>query len=68
MTLGAYPQKVPANLLIPGLDKDTSGIAVKPFVDIASSLRLNTRNKAGGAITDDFNNDGYLDIITSDWG
>jgi len=68
MTIGGYPQKVPANLLIPGLDKDTSGIAVNPFIDIASSLRLNTRNKAGGVITDDFNNDGYLDIITSDWG
>jgi hypothetical protein len=23
---------------------------------------------AGGTIIDDFNNDGYLDIITSDWG
>lgn len=68
MTIGGYPQKVPANLVIPGLDKDTSGIAVKPFVDIASSLRLNTRNKAGGVVTDDFNNDGYLDIMTSEWG
>jgi len=66
MTLGGYPQKVPADLLIPGLDKDTSGIAVNPFIDIAGSLRLNTRNKAGGVITDDFNNDGYLDIITSE--
>jgi len=67
MTLGRYPQKVPPQFLIPGLDKDTSGVAVKPFTDIASALRLDTRNTAGGLITDDFNNDGYIDIITSDW-
>ena len=68
MTIGEYPQKVPAKFLIPGLDKDTSSYKVKPFTDMAGSLQLiNSKNDAGGAITDDFNNDGYLDIITSSW-
>jgi len=67
MTVGEYPQKVPAAFLIPGLDSDSSGVDIKPFTDMAADLKLNNRNEAGGNITDDFNNDGYLDIITSDW-
>lgn len=68
MTIGEYPDKVPAEFLIPNLDKDMSGVSVKPFVDVAPDLGLNKKNKAGGVIVEDFNNDGYLDIITSDWG
>lgn len=68
MTLGEYPDKVPAEFLIPDLDKDMSGVAVKPFMDVAPNLGLNIRNKAGGTIIEDFNNDGYLDIVTSDLG
>lgn len=68
MTLGEYPSKVPPQWLIPNLDKDNSEYAIKPFTDIAPNLGLNKRNMAGGVIVDDFNNDGYLDIITSDWG
>jgi hypothetical protein len=65
MTLGEYPAKVPQQWLIPNLDKDNSGYSVKPFTDIAPNLGLNKRNMAGGTIIDDFNNDGYLDIVTS---
>lgn len=68
MTLGEYPARVPKQWLIPGLDQDNSGVSIKPFADVAPNLGLNTRNKAGGVIVDDFNNDGYDDIITSDWG
>ncbi|MXV51172.1 CRTAC1 family protein [Pedobacter sp. HMF7647] len=67
MTLGQYPGNVPRSLLIPDLDLDT-GIHVTPFTDIASELGLDVNNKAGGVITDDFNNDGYLDIFTSSMG
>lgn len=67
MTLGDYPSKVPAKWLIPNLDKDNSNYAIKPFVDIAPNLGINNRNMAGGIIIDDFNNDSYLDLITSDW-
>jgi hypothetical protein len=66
MTLGEYPVKVPKNLLIPGLNAD-SVAGVKPFKDIAASLGINVNGRAGGVAIDDFNNDGYLDIITSGW-
>jgi tetratricopeptide (TPR) repeat protein len=68
MTIGQYPQDVPAKLLIPGLDKDSSSYQVKAFQDMAGDLGTNHfRSMAGGTIVDDFNNDGYLDIITSSW-
>jgi hypothetical protein len=63
MTLGEYPQNVPKNLLIPGLNAD-SVAGEKPFKDLAASLGLNVNGRAGGVAIDDFNNDGYLDIIT----
>lgn len=67
MTLGDYPAKVPAKWLIPNLDKDNSNYSIKPFIDAAPNLGINNRNMAGGIIVDDFNNDNYLDFITSDW-
>ncbi|MCQ6960735.1 FG-GAP-like repeat-containing protein [Mucilaginibacter aquariorum] len=66
MTLGQYPQNVPAEVLLPGLN-ETNVTDVKPFKDVAKSLGLNVNGRAGGVVVDDFNNDGYLDIITSAW-
>jgi len=66
MTLGTYPKSVPKEFLIPGLDSDTA-FKVKPFTDMAADLGLNINGRAGGVIVDDFNNDGYLDIVTSGW-
>jgi tetratricopeptide (TPR) repeat protein len=69
MTIGEYPKEVPSQYLIQGLDIDTSSYKVNAFQDMATPLKLNVvRNMAGGSIIDDFNNDGYLDIITSCWG
>jgi hypothetical protein len=66
MTLGTYPQSVPKEFLIPNLDADT-GYKIKPFTDMAADLGLDVFGRAGGVIVDDFNNDGYLDIVTSGW-
>lgn len=66
MTLGKYPDGVPKDFLLPGLNADTSSL-IKPFTDMAVNIGLNTTNFAGGNIVDDFNNDGYLDIVTSGW-
>ncbi len=66
MTLGSYPQGVPQKFLLPGLDTDTSSL-VQPFEDVAVNVGLNTTNFAGGNMIEDFNNDGYLDIVTSGW-
>lgn len=67
MTLGEYPKKVPAAFYIPGMEGDTT-YRVNAFEDIAGDLGLATRNMAGGSITEDFDNDGYLDLVTSGWG
>lgn len=67
MTLGDYPLQVPEKWLIPNLNKNDSGYSIKPFVDVATNVGIKTKNLSGGVILDDFNNDNYLDIITSDW-
>ncbi len=67
MTLGKYPHDVPPQFLIPNMAGDTT-VKVKPFEDIASSLKLDIRNMAGGTVIEDFDNDGYLDLLTSGWG
>ena len=67
MTLGEYPKEIPSKWLLPGLDADTS-FQVNAFHDIANPLGLDVKNMAGGTLVDDFDNDGYLDIVTSGWG
>lgn len=64
MTLGGYPANVPAQYLIPGMEGDTT-VKVKPFEDIAGQIGIDINNMAGGSIIDDFDNDGFLDIVTS---
>jgi tetratricopeptide (TPR) repeat protein len=64
MTLGKYPQAVPPPFLIPPsafASKDRIG----RFVDVAASLGIDPVGGAGGAIMDDFDNDGMLDIVIS---
>lgn len=67
MTLGEYPHGVPREFLLPGLEGDTT-VRVQPFEDMAGDLGLDTKNMAGGSIAEDFDNDGYLDLLTSGWG
>ena len=42
-------------------------LVIQPFRDVAGLLNLDINNMAGGVIVDDFDNDGYLDIVTSSW-
>ena len=67
MTIGEYPNSVPSQWLIPGLAYPNN-VPIKPFIDIASDLGVAVEDRAGGAIVDDFDNDGFLDIVTSAWG
>src|SRR5687768_421923 len=67
MTIGEYPNSVPKRWLIPGLAYPNN-VPIKPFIDIASDLGVAVEDRAGGAIVDDFDNDGFLDIVTSAWG
>jgi hypothetical protein len=61
-TLGEYPAKVPkAHLIPPAAFESKENIG--RFVDIAPSLGLDSVDAAGGAIVDDFDNDGFLDVV-----
>ena len=67
MTIGAYPDKVPAAWLIKGLDADTAG-TIKPFLELAGNAGLEVNSMAGGSLVEDMDNDGLLDVVTSSWG
>jgi len=66
MTVGEYPSKVPEHLLIPPERFEVKENFPR-FHDIAADLGLNAMTLSGGVIADDFNNDGWLDIVVSDW-
>lgn len=66
MATGGYPQQVPPNLLMT-LPATDSSYTIKPFTDLSARLALNIKNLAGGSVVEDFNNDGYVDIVTSSW-
>ena len=66
MTVGEYPEKVPPKFLVPP-ERFESEQEFPRFRDIAPKLGLNTVGLSGGAIADDFDNDGWLDIVVSDW-
>ena len=67
MTLGEYPAKVPPQWLIdPQLF--ASDYDIKRFPDVATQVGLNLEGLAGGVIVEDFDHDGFLDIMKSGWG
>ncbi len=66
MTLGQYPAQVPPQWLIPP-EKFASDYDIKPFPDVAMSLGLDVNGLAGGVIMEDFDGDGFLDLMVSDW-
>ena len=67
MTLGEYPDQVPAKWLIPP-KVFASEYDLPRFPDIAGPLGLDIDDLAGGCILDDFDNDGFIDIVASAWG
>ena len=64
MTVGGYPAQVPQKYVLP-LSTFESKENIGRFVDVAPAAGLNIFTGAGGAVVDDFDNDGQLDIITS---
>jgi tetratricopeptide (TPR) repeat protein len=67
MTLGKYPQGVPKEYLIAPSVFD-SPEEIGRFKDVATEAGLNLYSMSGGLIVDDFENNGQLDIVTSDFG
>ena len=66
MTLGSYPGKVPAKYLLPPSVFDSKE-TVSTFVDVASAAGIDTFGESAGFIVDDFDNDGLLDVMPSDY-
>ncbi|MCG8606662.1 CRTAC1 family protein [bacterium] len=67
MTLGEYPDHVPHQWLIPP-KVFKSDYDIKRFYDRAPELGLDVIGLVGGCIMEDFDNDGYLDIMASSNG
>ncbi|HEY5552276.1 MAG TPA: CRTAC1 family protein, partial [Opitutaceae bacterium] len=67
MTLGEYPDKVPAEWRVPPevFDSDHD---IKRFSDVAGALGIAIDDLAGGVVMDDFDNDGLLDLMVSACG
>jgi tetratricopeptide (TPR) repeat protein len=67
MTLGKYPEGVPKQYLIAPSIFDSPEDAPR-FKDVALAAGINLHSMSGGLIVDDFENNGLLDIVTSDFG
>jgi len=64
MTLGEYPDKVPPRWLIPP-EVFASDYDIKRFPDVAGPLGLDVDDLSGGVVMEDFDHDGFLDLMVS---
>lgn len=67
MTLGEYPGQVDPRWLLPD-SLFRSDYDMPRFEDVAGGLGVNVNGLSGGVVIEDFDDDGYLDIMTSSWG
>jgi hypothetical protein len=63
-TVGGYPDRVPKEYYL-NVNTDDTGIIVQPFTDAAVKTGLDVNNISGACITEDFDNDGFLDVMTN---
>ncbi len=64
MTLGEYPDRVPRPwLILPQTFQ--SDYDIKRFPEVAGSVGLDVNGLSGGSIMEDFDGDGFLDIMVS---
>jgi hypothetical protein len=64
MTLGEYPDRVPPKWLIPPQVFE-SDYDIKRFRDVAGPLGLDIDDLSGGIVMEDFDEDGFLDLMMS---
>jgi hypothetical protein len=67
MQLGEYPAQVPPRWLIPE-SRFASEARLKEFPEIAASAGLAVMGHAGGVIVEDFDGDGWLDVMVTSSG
>ena len=65
MTLGEYPDGVDARFRLDLSRFFNSEFDIGKFRDVGHLVGVNRFNQAGGAIMEDFDNDGLLDIVVS---
>ena len=67
MTLGEYPERVPKEFLF-SLEKwSKAEFDIGVFRDVGHLVGLNRLNISGGAILEDFDNDGRFDVAFTNW-
>lgn len=66
MTLGEFPNKVDPRFIIPSATFD-SEYPMPQFPDVSDRLGIDCNDLAGGVIVDDFDNDGFYDLVISAW-
>ena len=64
MAIGDHPEGVPEAFRLPP-NSLTSGHELGRFLDVAPDLKVDAFNLCGGAVAEDFDNDGFLDLATS---
>jgi hypothetical protein len=67
MTLGEYPNEVDSRFRLDLTGFFQSEFDIGKFRDVAHLVGVNRFNQAGGAIMDDFDNDGLLDMAVTSW-
>ena len=67
MTLGQWPDGVPAGARI-GPEVFASEYSMPAFPEIAEAIGLTAEDMGGGTVIEDFDNDGFLDVLISGWG
>ncbi|MDE3106366.1 MAG: VCBS repeat-containing protein, partial [Acidobacteriota bacterium] len=67
MQLGSYPEGVPKQWLLPA-SLFASDADIGAFADVAPGAGLDVMGHAGGAVMEDFDGDGRLDIMVSSSG
>ncbi len=67
MQLNRYPQDVPARWLVP-VSRFASEYNLPEFPEVAASSGLDITGHAGGVLVEDFDGDGWLDVMVSSSG
>jgi hypothetical protein len=65
MTLGEHPGKVDPRFLIPMERFSRSAFDIGAFRDVSDRVGVDRHNLSGGAIMEDFDGDGWLDLAVS---
>ncbi|HTU23519.1 MAG TPA: CRTAC1 family protein [Gemmataceae bacterium] len=65
MTLGEYPDQVEAGYFFPMDAYLHSELDIGRFSDISAEVGVDRFNMSGGAVLDDFDNDGRLDLVVT---